>query len=168
MGAHTCNKSLLTFEKQFYASRTVILSKFLMSITDMMKAKGVKLAGALDLPEELRPALMVKHETATQSSKDEVEHQAPLSVEELGDKSFIAKGKGFKVGTQVFEQSQGPKEGIYQITSVDDRVCVKELDAFKTTLITATIPFGKFMEGWKVYVGEVATFVRGNWDNTSC
>ena len=78
-----------------------------------------------------------------------------LSIDEVNDKSYIAKCKGFQVNMLVYEKSVGAGKGIYRVQEIGEHVVIKEVDAFKDDLITANVAFDKFMGEWAKHQGDV-------------
>jgi hypothetical protein len=93
-------------------------------------------------------------------------NEGPIDIETNNDKAHIAMTKGgFAVGKVVVETSLGVKAGLYTVTSIGETVTVAEFDSFKTCDIVATVPFLKFIQGWKVYVGDIPRKIEGDYSN---
>ena len=170
IGAHLCGKGKQTFEAIAFEDRATVLALFLKDITEHLKASGASLASVgVEFPANLAHALKVpeKHAPCNAKNGDEgvnAHEEHALSIDEVSSKDYMAKRKGFKIGSMVYEKSVGAKDGVYEITMIGDDIGLKEVDEFKDDHLTVKVPFPKFMEGWKPFTGEMATFVHGAWD----
>ena len=161
-GAHLCGKGKMTFEAIQYKDRGDIMAQFLRAITDHMKENGTSMSAmGVTFPRSLQFGLLA----TDQPSEDKQPEAAKLlSIDEVNDKTYIAKCKGVQVNMLVYEKSVGADKGIYRIHEIGEHVVVKEVDAFKDDLITANVAFDKFMEEWAKHQGDVPTCVAGKWE----
>ena len=146
-GAHLCGKGKMTFEEIQYKDRGEIMAHFLIAITDHLKERGTLMSSVgVTLPRSLEFGLRDVSATGIKPSEEkEPEAAKLLSIDEVNDKTYIAKRKGFKTDMVVYEKSVGAGAGIYEVLEIGGHVVVKEVDAFKDELITANIAFEKFM-----------------------
>ena len=40
---------------------------------------------------------------------------------------------------------------------------MQEVDDFKTELLTLSLPFAKLLENWKLFLGEMPTYIKDDW-----
>ena len=164
-GAHLCGKGKMTFEAIQYKDRGEIMAQFLHAITDHMKENGTSMSAmGVVFPRSLQFGLRNVSTTDMPSEVEPAKSAQVLSIDEVNDKSYIAKCKGFQVNMLVYEKSVGAGKGIYRIQEIGEHVVIKEVDAFKDDLITANVAFEKFLEEWAKHQGDVPTRVAGEWE----
>ena len=108
-------------------------------------------------------ALTDKPQEKLKAAAEEDDVTGALTTEEVSSKEYQAKRKGFRVDAKVFEKNQGAREGVYKIISIDDNVKLQEVDDFKTELLTLSLPFAKLLENWKLFLGEMPTYIKDDW-----
>ena len=105
----TCaEKVKMTFEAVQHKDRGEMLAQFLHAITDHMKEHGTSMSAVgVIFPRLLQFGLRSIFATAKPSEDQEPKAAKLLSIDEVDDKVYIAKCKGFQVNMMVYEKSVG-------------------------------------------------------------